>query len=82
MHLFGGQVRKHVDQAREQVAALISADPSEIIFTSCGTESDNMAIRGAVEAAGPRTSTSSPRASSIRRCWRPAAIWPRTAATR
>ena len=36
-----------------QVAALLGADPSEIVFTSCGTESDNTAIRGAVEAAGP-----------------------------
>ncbi len=54
MHAFGGQVRRHVDRARQQVAALIGADPSEIIFTSCGTESDNQAIRGAVEAAGER----------------------------
>lgn len=54
MHFFGGEVRKHVERAREQVAALLGADPSEIIFTSCGTESDNMAIRGAAEAAGRR----------------------------
>ena len=52
MHHFGGQVKRYVDRAREQVAALIGADPAEIIFTSCGTESDNMAIYGAVEAAG------------------------------
>ena len=52
MHYFGGQVKKYVETAREHVAALIGADPSEIVFTSCGTESDNMAIRGAVEAAG------------------------------
>ena len=52
MHLFGGQVRRDLDKARAQVAALINADPSEIIFTSCGTESDNAAIRGAVDAAG------------------------------
>ena len=52
MHTFGGQVKQHAEHAREQVAALIGADPSEIIFTSCGTESDNMAIRGAVEAHG------------------------------
>jgi len=52
MHLFGGQVRRDLDKARAQVAALINADPSEIIFTSCGTESDNTAIRGAVDAAG------------------------------
>ncbi len=55
MHYFGGQVAHHIEAAREQVAALIRADPSEIVFTSCGTESDNTAIRGALEAAGPHT---------------------------
>lgn len=54
MHQFGGQVRRYVDTARQQVAALINADPSEVIFTGCGTESDNAAIRGAAEAAGER----------------------------
>jgi cysteine desulfurase len=48
IHTFGGQVAKHVDLARERLAALIGADPSEIIFTSCGTESDNAAIRSAL----------------------------------
>lgn len=52
MHAFGGGVRRHVEKARAQVAALIGADPSEIIFTGCGTESDNTAIRGAVDAMG------------------------------
>ena len=52
MHTFGGSVRKHVDRAREQVAALLNAHPSEIVFTSCGTESDNAAIRGALEPLG------------------------------
>ncbi len=51
MHAFGGQVLKHVDEARGRVAALVGADPSEIVFTSCGTESDNMAIRGALAAS-------------------------------
>lgn len=51
MHHFGGQVKRYIDKAREEVAALLGADPSEIVFTSCGTESDNMAIYGAVEAA-------------------------------
>lgn len=51
MHYFGGQVAKYVDTAREQVASFLGADPSEIVFTSCGTESDNTAIYGAVEAA-------------------------------
>ncbi len=50
MHNFGGRVKKHIDEAREKAAALINADPAEIVFTSCGTESDNMAIRGALEA--------------------------------
>ncbi len=54
MHTFGGQVRQPIEQARAQVAALIHADPSEIVFTSCGTESDNTAIRGAADAAGTR----------------------------
>ena len=49
MHTFGGQVHTAIDRAREQVAAIINADPTEIIFTSCGSESDNMAIRGSVE---------------------------------
>jgi cysteine desulfurase len=52
MHIFGGQVKKHLDSAREKVASLINADPSEIIFTSCGTESDNTAING-ILAANP-----------------------------
>ena len=51
MHFFGGQVGRHLEAAREKAAALIHADPSEILFTSCGTESDNTAIRGAAEAA-------------------------------
>lgn len=53
MHTFGGAVKKHVDAAREKVAALVGADhPSEIVFTSCGSESDNMAVRGVVDAMG------------------------------
>ncbi len=51
MHHFGGQVKHYIDKAREEVAALLGADPAEIVFTSCGTESDNMAVYGAVEAA-------------------------------
>jgi cysteine desulfurase len=50
MHFFGGQIKRHVDEARAKVAALINADPAEIIFTSCGTESDNSAIRGILAA--------------------------------
>ena len=48
MHSFGGQVARKIREAREQVAALIGATPDEIVFTSCGTESDNAAIRSAL----------------------------------
>ncbi|HYA14827.1 MAG TPA: cysteine desulfurase NifS [Syntrophales bacterium] len=48
MHSFGGQVARKIREAREQAAALIGATPDEIIFTSCGTESDNAAIRSAL----------------------------------
>jgi cysteine desulfurase len=50
MHFFGGQVQKKVNEARERVADLLGADPSEIIFTSCGTESDNAAILGTLDS--------------------------------
>ena len=50
MHHFGGQVGKEMAEAREKVAALLHADSSEIVFTSCGTESDNTAIRGTLES--------------------------------
>ncbi|MGO9612903.1 MAG: cysteine desulfurase NifS [Dissulfurispiraceae bacterium] len=49
MHTFGGQLHRKVEEAREKVAALIGAEPGEIIFTSCGTESDNTALMSAIE---------------------------------
>jgi cysteine desulfurase len=51
MHFFGGQVQKKVEEARERVATLLGAEPEEIIFTSCGTESDNAAIMSALETS-------------------------------
>lgn len=50
MHSFGGKVGRKLIQARADVAALIGAAPEEIIFTSCGTESDSTAIRAAIES--------------------------------
>lgn len=50
MHTFGGQIHRKIEFARGQVAELINAEPEEIIFTSCGTESDNTAIMSALEA--------------------------------
>ena len=45
MHTFGGKIHTEIEKARKQVAALIGAnDSTEIIFTGCGTESDNTAI--------------------------------------
>jgi cysteine desulfurase len=45
---FGSKVSKDIERAREQVAALIHADPKEVVFTSCGTESNNSAIHSAL----------------------------------
>ena len=50
-HRFARQARKAVDEARDRVAEVIGCGPNEVVFTGCGTESDNTAIRGAVEAA-------------------------------
>jgi len=54
MHRFGGVVGRHVDQARSQVAQLLGASPSEVVFTAGGSESDNMALRGTLEALAGR----------------------------
>ncbi len=50
MHSFGGQVGVAVDKSRQQVGSLIGCNPSEIVFTSCGTESDSTAILSALRA--------------------------------
>ena len=49
MHTFGGQVADAVETARETMASLLGASPDEIIFTSCGSESDNAAIWSAIQ---------------------------------
>src|SRR3954468_18108223 len=53
VHHFGQQAKAALDDARSALADLVGGDPSEIIFTSGGTESDNFAIRGAAEALEP-----------------------------
>jgi len=50
MHTFGGQIGIKIREAREKTAALLGCDPSEIIFTGCGTESDNTAVKGTLAA--------------------------------
>jgi cysteine desulfurase len=54
IYRFGSQVRAAMEEAREQVARLIGAEPAEIVFTSCATESDNAAIHSALETTGRR----------------------------
>jgi cysteine desulfurase len=54
LHWAGREVRGYYDRAQEQVAGLINAEPGEIVFTSCGTESDNHAIKGAAYAKKDR----------------------------
>ncbi len=53
VHHFGQQAKAVLDEARSAVATLIAAEPSEIVFTSGGTESDNFALRGVAEALEP-----------------------------
>lgn len=53
VHLFGQEARAAVDRARRQVASLIGARANELVFTSGGTEANNLAIRGSCEAIAP-----------------------------
>ena len=53
VHHYGQMAKAALDEARSAVAALINGDPSEVVFTSGGTESDNFAIRGVAEALEP-----------------------------
>ena len=54
IHTFGGQVAAYIEKAREQLAALLGAQTSELIFTSCGTESDSSAIYSALSLCPKR----------------------------
>jgi cysteine desulfurase len=53
VHHFGQRAKALIDEARSAVAALISADPGDVVFTGGGTEGDNLAIRGVAEALEP-----------------------------
>jgi cysteine desulfurase len=55
VHRFGQQAESAVESARETVAAILNCHPDEIIFTSCGSESDNLAIRGTAMAMREKT---------------------------
>jgi len=56
IHWAGRAVKGAVEEAREQVAALVGCEPGEVVFTSSGTEADNMAIKGVAAALGGRGS--------------------------
>jgi cysteine desulfurase len=53
LHAFGGLAREGLEEARDSVASLIGASPAEIVFTSGGTESDDLAVLGLARSAGP-----------------------------
>ena len=55
VHRFGQQAEAAIDSARETVARVLNCRPDEVIFTSCGSESDNLAIRGAAYAMREKT---------------------------
>src|SRR6202011_1724179 len=65
----GGQARRAIDQARARVAALLECDADEIVFTSCGTESNNAAINSALQfdPRGKHIVTSAVEHSAVRR---------------
>lgn len=54
IHWAGRQVKGAVEEAREKVASLLNCEPVEVVFTSCGTEADNMAIKGVAAALRSR----------------------------
>ena len=78
LYSLGRQARAAVEKAREQVAALVGAHPSQVIFTSGGTEANNCAIKGAVAHSAPavvavsaieHASVSAPIKALVRRGW-------------
>ncbi|HNS43380.1 MAG TPA: cysteine desulfurase family protein [Taishania sp.] len=59
-HAFGRSTKALLENARRSIAKLLNCEPSEIIFTSCGTEADNMAIDSAVELLGAKRIITTP----------------------
>ena len=55
LYTIGRSAKRAIEKARKQVAKLINCEPNEIYFTSCGSESDNTAIKGIAKAYRSRT---------------------------
>lgn len=54
LHAAGQAARRRLEEAREELAAALGAEPAEVIFTSGGTEADNLAVKGAVWTTCPK----------------------------
>ena len=65
-HEYGRAARKAIDDARQQVAAAVGAHPTEVVFTSGGSEANNLGSRASPTRAARAATTSSPRPSSTR----------------
>ena len=74
-HRYGWEAEKLIDEARANVAALINANPKEIVWTSGATESDNLAIKGAAHFYQKKGKHIITVKTDTRRCWIPAASW-------
>ena len=72
---YGREAARRVKEDRETVARALGCAPAELYFTSCGTESDNWALRRGWSWAAGREGTSSPPPLSTPPCWRPAGTW-------
>ena len=68
VHHVGRQARALLDEARERAAKVLGSKPSEVVFTSGGTESANLAILGAARRLKPKAATLSPPPSNTMRC--------------
>lgn len=74
-HMYGWEAEAAVEEARSQVAALINADPREIVWTSGATEANNLALKGAASFTRQRASTSSLSRRNINPFWIRSANW-------
>jgi cysteine desulfurase len=74
-HSFGRKAETAIEEARETIAGIMNCKPSEIVFTSGGTESDNLAIRGAAWTARSQGKASRHHALDVARSSRPLNNW-------